>query len=177
MYHLNKAELINAIKDFHLPTYNEIPNVGLYLEQTAKYISEALAPLFPNAITGSMIANYVKKGLVENPVKKQYNREQIAYLIFITVVKNMLSMDNIKLSIDIQKDTYKAESAYTYFAVELEAVISYVFGISNTLEETELDSSDEKRMLRNIIITVAHKIYLEKYFNLIQQKNQETKKQ
>lgn len=171
MYHSDKTELINAIKDFHLPTYNEIPNVGLYLEQTAKYISEELSPLFENAITGSMIANYVKKGLVENPIKKQYNREQIAYLIFITVVKNVLSMDNIKLAIDIQKNSYEAVRAYNYFAVELEAVISYVFGTKDILEETEVDSSDEKRMLRNIIITIAHKIYLEKYFNLIEEKN------
>ena len=28
----------DAIRQFTLPSYNEIPNVGLYLEQTAKYI-------------------------------------------------------------------------------------------------------------------------------------------
>ena len=89
MYHSETQELANAIKDFHLPKYTEIPNVGLYLEQTAKYISEALSPLFKNAITGSMNSNYVKKGLVSNPVKKQYDREQIAYLIFIALVKNV----------------------------------------------------------------------------------------
>lgn len=171
MYHTDKTELIDGIKDFHLPTYNEIPNVGLYLEQTSKYISEALSPLFDNAITGSMISNYVKKGLVSNPVKKQYDREQIAYLIFIAVVKNVLSMDDIKLVIDIQKDSYDGITAYNYFVKELENLISFVFGIRNTLEDIEIGSSDEKRMLRNIIITVAHKIYLGKYFNLIQEKN------
>ena len=34
-------ELLNSIKDFKMPRYNEIPNVGLYLEQTAKYIGDA----------------------------------------------------------------------------------------------------------------------------------------
>ena len=80
-------------------------------------------------------------------------------------------MDDIKLVIEIQKNSYKGITAYNYFARELENLISYVFGISNRLEETDIDSSDEKRMLRNIIITVAHKIYLGKYFNLIQEKN------
>ncbi len=164
------SELLNSIKDFKMPRYNEIPNVGLYLEQTAKYIGDALAPLFPGALTGSMISNYVKKGLVSNPVKKQYDREQIAYLIFIAVVKNVLSMDNIKLCIDIQKKTYTAVDAYTYFAEELEMLISYVFGINTVLEKTDSTSSDEKRMLHNIIITVAHKIYLEKYFNILEEK-------
>lgn len=171
MYHTDKNELIESIKDFHLPAYNEIPNVGLYLEQTSKYISEALAPLFDTAITGSMISNYVKKGLVSNPVKKQYDREQIAYLIFISVVKSVLSMDDIKLVIDIQKNSYEGTTAYNYFAKELENLISFTFGLKSTLEETDVNSSDEKRMLRNIIITVAHKIYLGKYFKLIQEKN------
>lgn len=171
MYHSDKNELIESIKDFQLPKYNEIPNVGLYLEQTSKYITEALSPLFDNAITGSMISNYVKKGLVNNPVKKQYDREQIAYLIFIAVVKNVLSMDEIKLVIDIQKSTYESVKAYNYFAKELENLLSYVFEIKNISGETKIDSSDEKKMLRNIIITVAHKIYLEKYLNLIGEKN------
>ena len=77
---------INAsIETLHLPAYQEIPDVGLYLEQTAKYISDALAPIQDTPITGSMISNYVKKGLISKPVRKQYNREQIAQLIFIAV--------------------------------------------------------------------------------------------
>ena len=60
----------DAIRQFTLPSYNEIPNVGLYLEQTAKYISEYLTCLGDFALTGSMISNYVKKGLIKNPVKK-----------------------------------------------------------------------------------------------------------
>ncbi len=168
MNNSEKNELMNNIKEFRLPKYTEIPNVGLYLEQTSKYISEALFPLFGNAITGSMISNYVKKGLVSNPIKKQYDREQIAYLIFIAVVKNVLSMDDIKLCIDIQKKSYEAVKAYNYFAGELETLISYVFDAKPIPEETDIDLSHEKRMLRNIIITVAHKIYLEKYFDLIE---------
>ncbi len=164
-------KLLEGIKDFHLPKYNEIPNVGLYLEQTSKYISESLSPIFSNAITGSMISNYVKKGLVSNPIKKQYDREQIAYLIFITIVKTVLSMDDIKLCIDIQKKSYDAVTAYNYFSEEFETLISYIFDAKPIPEETNIDFTQEKRMLRNIIITVAHKIYLEKYFDLIDQKN------
>jgi len=171
MYHYEKNELIESIKDFHMPRYNEIPDVGLYLEQTSKYITQVLSPIFDSAVTGSMISNYVKKGLVSNPVKKQYNREQIAYLLCIAIMKSALSMDNIKLAIDIQKESYAPINAYNYFAAELENLIFFVFGITDELKEIGIDSTDEKNMLRNIIIAVAHKIYLDKYFNLIQEKN------
>lgn len=160
-------ELIKAIKNFSLPKYTEIPNVGLYLEQTAKYISEYLKPILETAVTGSMISNYVKKGLVSNPLKKQYDREQIAYLIFIAIAKTVLSMEDIKLLIETQKQTYDSEVAYNYFEAELKNVLSYVFGIKNSLAEMGEDSTEQKIILRNLIITVSHKVYLEKSFALL----------
>ncbi len=159
--------IVEDIKNFNLPKYNEIPNVGLYLEQTAKYISEYLEPLQQLALTGSMISNYVKKGLVSNPIKKQYNREQIAYLIFIAIAKSVLSIEDIKLTIEIQKKSYSSEMAYNYFETELKNVINYVFGIENNLHEIGTESTEQKKMLRNIIITIAHKVYLEKSFTEI----------
>ena len=55
------SKMADPIHNFHLPRYQEIPDVGLYLEQTAKYIDSYLSPLEDISITGSMISNYVKK--------------------------------------------------------------------------------------------------------------------
>ena len=79
-------------------------------------------------------------------------------------------MDDIKTVINVQKESYEVVVAYNYFAEEFERLISYVFNESELGEESDTNNSDEKRMLRNIIITVAHKIYLDKYFNLIGEK-------
>lgn len=158
-----RDEIALSIKDFSLPRYCEIPNVGLYLEQVVKYVSEYLAPLGNFSLTGSMISNYVKKKLVANPVKKQYYREQIAYLIFIAVAKSVLSMEDIRLLFDLQKNSYPPQVAYDYFCSELENVLGYVFGIKPELETVGEDNSQTKELLRSAIITVAHKVYLEKH--------------
>lgn len=165
-----KEHLSASIIGLHLPRYQEIPGVGLYLEQTVKYINECLAPLTDEAITTSMVSNYVKRDLVDNPTKKQYNREQIAYLLFIAVVKNVLSMDEIRLIITIQKDSYSSEVAYNYFCSELENILAYIFGQKLELDNIGSDNTDEKIMLRNIIITAALKIYLGKLFSGLQNK-------
>jgi len=60
------------IEHFKLPRYHELPTVGLYLEQTITYINDCLAPLGDITVTSSMISNYVKKGYIERPIKKQY---------------------------------------------------------------------------------------------------------
>lgn len=159
-----KQRIAQSVRDFHLPRYHEIPNVGLYLEQTVKYICEYLAPLQDTAITGSMVSNYVKKGLVENPVRKQYGRDQIAHLMFIALAKNVASLDNLALFIRLQRKTYTTERAYNYFCMELENLLFYVFGAKETLESVGVDSTDEKTLLRDTVITLAHKIYLEKCF-------------
>lgn len=163
-----KDALAETAKDFRLPRYEEIPDVGLYLEQVTKYVGDCLAPLTKTAVTGSMISNYVKRGLIANPVKKQYDRDQIAYLIFISVTKIVLSMDDIRLMVSVQKQTYSPMVAYNYFCHEFENVLDYVFGKKDTVELVGTDNTDEKIMLRNTIITVAHKIYLDKLFFALQ---------
>ena len=158
-----KEEIKNLISDFSLPRYNDIPNVGLYLEQVVKYISEYLEPLGSFSFTASMVSNYVKKGLIENPVKKQYDREQVAYLFYIAVAKNVLSMDDIRLLFEMQHKTYTPKRAYDYFCGEFENVLQFVFGIKEQLDTVGTDSNDTKTMLRNTIIAVAYKVYLDKY--------------
>ena len=155
-----KDSIGEPIRHFRLPRYDEIPTVGLYLEQVTKYISDYLSPLAGVEITSSMISNYVKKGLVTNPVRKQYSRDQIAYLLFVAVIKTVVSMEDIKLMVSIQKKTYTAQRAYDYFCLELENVLQFVFDRKSTLDMVGVDSTGEKVMLRNAIITVAHKVYL-----------------
>ena len=85
----------SSIQGFHMPRYQDIPNMGLYLEQTTKYLNHFLAPLGCMEVTSSMISNYVKKGLISSPVKKLYYADQIAYLFFIIIAKQVLFMENI----------------------------------------------------------------------------------
>ena len=166
-----RDQIAASIEHFRLPLYHEIPDVGLYLEQTAKYISDYLAPVCASPITGSMISNYVKKGLIKSPVRKQYSREQIAYLIFIAIGKLVLSMDDLLLMVEIQQRTYPSEVAYEYFRNELDTVLRFVFGRRGELDALGADAPDEKIMLRNVIITAAHKLYLDQLFLALREEN------
>ncbi len=163
---------INAsIEALRLPTFQEIPDVGLYLEQTAKYISDSLAPVLDTPMTGSMISNYVKKGLIPKPVRKQYGREQIAQLMFIALAKTVVSMDDLHLMLSIQRDTYAIQVAYEYFRTELYGTLEYVFTRTGEIDALDANATEEKVMLRNTIITVAHKIYLDKLFTVLRAGN------
>lgn len=162
-----KNQISQSVQNFRLPRYNEIPNVGLYLEQASKFICEYLAPLGENALTSSMISNYVKKGLISSPVKKQYSREQIAYLLFIALAKNVLSLDALAQFIRLQVNTYPLETAYNYFCQEFENLLFFSFELKDTVDSAYDIVPDEKRLLYTCIVAVVQKVYLEKCLQAI----------
>lgn len=78
----------------NLPLFENIPDVGLYLDQITKYINAYLEK--DNQLTGSMITNYVKLKIVPKGIKKTYSREHIAQFLLIACFKYVLSMEQIK---------------------------------------------------------------------------------
>ena len=66
------------IENFHIPRWNELPSIDLYIDQIITLIDNSLAPIlchhdgFP--LTKSMINNYVKARIVDAPVNKKYPR-------------------------------------------------------------------------------------------------------
>lgn len=162
----DKSNITETIKSFRLPRFHELPDVGLYLDQTTKYINGFISPLGWE-ITGSMISNYVKKGLISNPVKKQYSALQIAYLFFIAIAKNALSMENIKKLLDIQKELYEPEIAYNYFCTEFENMLKHIFGITDEVKAVGTTNTEVREMCRGLIIAVVHIVHLKTYFEKI----------
>ena len=162
-----------SIQKFHMPRYQDIPNMGLYLEQTTKYLNHFLAPLGCMEVTSSMISNYVKKGLIPSPVKKLYYADQIAYLFFIVIAKQVLSMENIIALSERQKKTYTIPVAYDYFCRELENMLFFFFGLKDKPEDLGETESDEKNLLRGLIMSAANVIYLNNYIECVRKQNQE----
>ena len=164
-----KRRMAGSIRGFRLPRYNEIPTVGLYLEQTIKFINAHLAPLGCMELTSSMVSNYVKKGLIPAPVKKQYFPEQISYLFFVAVAKNLMSMEHIQLLMGVQRKSYTLPVAYDYMCLELENQLFHRFGLKDTLEDIGITESEEKDILRGLISSAANVIYLNSYFEQLRQ--------
>lgn len=156
--------MVNLIRDYKMPRYNELPKVGLYLEQAVSYINDCLEPL-GLSITSSMISNYVKKGYISKPIKKQYTEEHLAYVLFIAVAKNAISIDNIASLFSLQKRTYPLNEAYDYFCTELENMLKYIFKITNVLPDVTQDVTYAKKTLRSVIIAVSNIIYLNYCFD------------
>ena len=162
-----KQTLADSVRNFHLPRYQELPSIGLYLEQTVKYINHCLEPLGYVEITGSMVRNYVKQGLVANPKNKHYDADQIGYLLCITILKQAISLSYIGCLFDRAREVYSNRVAYDYFCSELENVLQYRFGLTDSLADIGVTSSVEKELLRSGVTAVSNMIYINTCFRYL----------
>ena len=89
------------LESYHLPAWEEIPDIGLYMEQVVQILKLWLDYLPPELkeeqfITASTVNNYVRTKIMPMPVKKKYYRVHIAYLLIICTLKQGLSLSLIQ---------------------------------------------------------------------------------
>ena len=84
-------------------------------------------------------------------------------------------MEDLKLLLELQSKAYPDDIAYNYFVVEYENVIKYIYGISDNMKSIGKTNTLEKQMLRNAIISFAHKMHIEITLNVVRQKQIEEK--
>ena len=149
------------LQSFRLPRYEELPNLGLYLEQTVTYINQILAPLGRTPLTASMLSNYVKQGYIGRPVKKQYYANQISYLILMTIIKQVLSLEHIRVLFDLQRKTYSTKAAYDNFCLRFESMLGYLLGNGQEPVLYPDDATYAQQALQSVIVATAHIIYLD----------------
>lgn len=161
--------LADSMRGFRLPRYSEIPDMGLYLEQAAKYVNRAIRPLGFEDVTGSMVRNYVKLGLIANPVRKQYSAAQLAHLIVLALLKQVTNLENISSLFQLLngRTDYTVQVAYDYFCDELENVLYFRFGLRDSTAELGVTSSLEKEMLRSTVTAVSNIVYLNCGFRIL----------
>lgn len=173
----------DSLMEFHLPRWEELPNFDLYMDQVITLIEGYLYILSDgkeNVLTSAMINNYVKQKLVPKAEKKRYNRMHMAYLIAITVLKQVLTITKVKEGIEYQSNISGLKEAYNMFCEELESGLST---IANQLKNGEgafqLDSMELRNSaMKFVTISFACKLVAEKMVRLqnsYQEEQEETK--
>ena len=121
---LKKGE--DLVSTFSYPTWEQLPELDLYLDQVLLYVNKTCAPVLSSSdkgLTAAMINNYVKHGYVEKPDKKKYQRRQVARLIAITTLKTVFSIQEIASTLNFLQDQASSDLLYNSFVAYLIAPI------------------------------------------------------
>lgn len=90
----------NYMTGYHLPTWEELPELELYMDQLICQVRRYLS-LFPAdeqnpVVTPSIINNYVRLRVMPAPHRKRYRRLHMAYAVMICALKQVMTLTEIQ---------------------------------------------------------------------------------
>lgn len=125
-------EISGKLRSFRLPTWEEFPDLELYMDQMIVLINRYLAfdeTSEERNVTASMINNYVKMRIMPPPVKKKYGRAHLAYLVIICSLKDALGISVIQKIFPPQMEGTLLQERYNAFVAN--QIKSYHFVADN----------------------------------------------
>ncbi len=161
---------MSVVRTLGLPRWSDLPEISLYLDQVLAVVHDATQSFAykdeERLLTGSMVNNYVKIGLIDKPVKKKYSRAQVAQLIIITCFKRVFSIPEIQLLFSVQQNSYAIDKAYNYVVGELSDALRYEFAKSDQttghkLEQRRNRNNEKIHLLEAMVAAFAAKIYVQ----------------
>lgn len=172
--HEEMKKFCEDILNFHIPRWEELPDMELYMDQVVTFIENNIS-LFSiitkeKIITPSMINNYVKLKLIPKPIKKRYNKTHLAYLIAISILKYVVTIQEIRDGILFQSNLNGEKRAYNSFCEEQEEALKYLIrqikphNIGNT--QVTLDLNPDNLAIKMATLSFASKIIAERIIEL-----------
>lgn len=145
-------ELKERLKTERPVEWNDFPDINLYKDQVVVYLKRQLIHLEKEGqLTPAMISNYVKDKLLPKADGKKYNKEHLALLTEICLLKQVLAVKDIDLLLKEENTSTSSEDSYTRFIGNLDKAIA------------EAASKVETDCNRKAIIDMAFKFAIESY--------------
>lgn len=145
----NLKKLAALIAGVEPADWDELPDIGLYMDQVIGLLNRKLSPLTmgrdETPLTPNMINNYVKSGHISRPRRKKYSREQLAALYMLCSLKGTLSVTDSAALIYFLTEQEGTSDAYQRFVslqreclLQVEEQLSAMSDEPDTAELTDL---------------------------------------
>ena len=146
---------LESLSQFSLPNWDGLPDLDLYMDQVVTYLERELhtisASETENIITPWMINNYVKGRLIPIPEKKKYSKDHLAYMIAICVVKQILSINDIKQFLDFNKfNNVDIQTLYDFIRDTQKTAIDEITTDANNKIEPLLKHNDDNEVTKEL---------------------------
>lgn len=152
------------LNNYRLPTWEQIPDLGLYMEQVIVLLRQYLDYLPPELkeeefITSASINNYVRTKIMPEPVKKRYYRIHIAYLLVICTLKQSLSIALVKKMLPVNLPQERVREFYNSYverhAMSAAFFVEQVRGVAGPILDHQEASPFSTTRTEELIISSA----------------------
>ena len=106
--------------------WDQLPDFALYMDQILSYMDRQVIRFDEDdELTAAMVNNYTKSGLVPRAEGKKYNRDHLAYLTAICVLKRVMSTRDMDLLIREElQNAHTIPGGYKAFCESLDSALN-----------------------------------------------------
>lgn len=130
-------EFIKKILEEKRPnSWEDIPDIDLYMDQVLSYMTRQHVGLeLDENLTSAMVNNYMKKDLLPRAKGKKYDRQHIAYLTAICLLKQVLSVSDAGELLKLHIKEREEEQVRRFYEKYMETMDQEFCGISAAIDE------------------------------------------
>ncbi len=165
------TELRQRLRTQRPVPWEQLPDFALYMDQVLSYMDRQVIRFDEDdGLTSAMVNNYTKSGLVPRAAGKKYNREHLAYLTAICVLKRVMSTRDMDLLIkqELQGERSVA-NGYAAFCESLDKALNI------TADEMELyldESTLADAAIHFALLSYAAGVASNRYVSLLRQRQE-----
>lgn len=165
------TELRQRLRTQRPVAWEQLPDFALYMDQVLSYMDRQVIRFDEDdGLTSAMVNNYTKSGLVPRAAGKKYNREHLAYLTAICVLKRVMSTRDMDLLIkqELQGERSVADG-YAAFCESLDKALNI------TADEMELyldESTLADAAIHFALLSYAAGVASNRYVSLLRQQQE-----
>ena len=119
-------QLMEQLRSQRPVPWDQLPDFALYMDQVLSYMDRQFFRFDEaDTLTAAMVNNYTKSGLVPRAEGKKYNREHLAYLTAICILKRVMSTRDMDMLIHEElQGSHSVESGYNAFCASLDKALN-----------------------------------------------------
>ena len=169
MHDLNK--LRQRLQTQRPVPWDQLPDFALYMDQVLSYMDRQVIRFDEDdGLTAAMVNNYTKSGLVPRAEGKKYNRDHLAYLTAICVLKHVMSTRDMDLLIkeELQGERTIPDS-YAAFCGSLDKALTLT---ADEMEAQAPDQSLADAAIHFALLSYAAGVASSRYVTLLRQQKE-----
>ena len=151
--------------------WEQLPDFSLYMDQVLSYMDRQVIRFDEDdGLTAAMVNNYTKSGLVPRAEGKKYNRDHLAYLTAICVLKRVMSTRDMDLLIreELQGDR-PISDGYAAFCGSLNKALN---AVADEMEDRTGEEELADAAIHFALMSYAAGVASSRYVTLLRQRQE-----
>ena len=166
------SELRERLRTQRPVAWDQLPDFPLYMDQVLSYMDrQVLRFEEDDGLTAAMVNNYTKSGLLPRAEGKKYNREHLAYLTAICVLKRVMSAKDMEVVLSAQlQSRQEVGESYDLFRDSLDKALNLITDVMEAYPERE-DAADAA--IHFALLSYAAGLASNRFISLLREQRQE----